>query len=59
VSLAGVRDGFLAGRASRGDGAAFAELARRYRPLIVSASMYPPPGLEFEDLRPGGADRAL
>jgi RNA polymerase sigma factor (sigma-70 family) len=51
MSLAGVRDEFLAGRASRGDGAAFAELARRYRPLIVSASKYPEAGLEFEDLR--------
>jgi hypothetical protein len=51
MSLAGVRDEFLAGCASRGDGAAFAELARRYRRLLVSASMYPPPGVDFEDLR--------
>jgi hypothetical protein len=51
MSLERVRDEFLAARASRGDGAAFGELARRYRPLIVSAAAYPPPGLEFEDLR--------
>jgi DNA-directed RNA polymerase specialized sigma24 family protein len=51
MSLAGVRDEFLAAQASRGDGAAFAELARRYRRLLVSASMYPPPGVDFEDLR--------
>jgi transposase-like protein/DNA-directed RNA polymerase specialized sigma24 family protein len=51
MSLEHLRDEFLAARASRGDGAAFAELARRYRPLIVSASMDPPPGVEFEDLR--------
>jgi hypothetical protein len=51
MSLEPVRDEFLATRASRGDGAAFAELVRRYRRLLVSASMYPPPGVEFEDLR--------
>jgi hypothetical protein len=51
MSLVGVHDAFLAARASRGDGAAFAELARRYRRLLVSASMDPPPGLEFDDLR--------
>ena len=51
MSLVNVRDEFLAARASRGDGAAFAELARRYRALIVSASMDPPPGVEFDDLR--------
>jgi hypothetical protein len=51
MSLVGVRDEFLAARASRGDGAAFAELARRYHRLLCAASVYPPPGLEFEDLR--------
>jgi DNA-binding transcriptional MerR regulator len=51
MSLELVRDEFLAARASRGDGAAFAELARRYRPLLVSASIDPPPGVEFDDLR--------
>jgi DNA-directed RNA polymerase specialized sigma24 family protein len=51
MSLERLRDEFLSVRASRGDGAAFAELARRYRPLIVSASIDPPPGVEFEDLR--------
>ncbi len=51
MSLGSVRDEFLAARASRGDGAAFAELARRYRPLIVSASKIRAAGLEFEDLR--------
>lgn len=51
MSLERVRDEFLAARASRGDGAAFAELARRYRPLLVSASIDPPPGVEFDDLR--------
>jgi DNA-binding transcriptional MerR regulator len=51
MSLELVRDEFLAARASGGDGAAFAELARRYRRLLVSASMDPPPGVEFDDLR--------
>ena len=51
MSLEQLRDEFLAARASRGDGAAFAELARRYRGLLVSASMDPPPGVEFDDLR--------
>jgi transposase-like protein/DNA-directed RNA polymerase specialized sigma24 family protein len=51
MSLVDVRDEFLAARASRGDGAAFAELARRYDRLLCAASTYPPPGLEFEDLR--------
>jgi transposase-like protein len=51
MSLVDVRDEFLAARASRGDGAAFAELARRYHRLLCAASVYPPPGVEFEDLR--------
>lgn len=51
MSLELVRDEFLAARASRGDGQAFAELARRYRPLVVTAAKCPPPGLEFEELR--------
>jgi hypothetical protein len=51
MSLERVRDEFLAARASRGDGAAFAELARRYHRLLCAASMDPPPGVEFEDLR--------
>jgi DNA-directed RNA polymerase specialized sigma24 family protein len=51
VSLELVRDEFLAARASLGDGAAFAELARRYHRLLCAASTCPPPGVEFEDLR--------
>ena len=51
MSLVTVTDAFLAARAAEGDEAAFAELARRYRPLIVSVAVGPPPGLEFEDLR--------
>jgi transposase-like protein/DNA-directed RNA polymerase specialized sigma24 family protein len=51
MSLERVHDGFLAGRASRGDGAAFEELARRYHPLLCAASMCPPPGLDVDDLR--------
>jgi hypothetical protein len=51
MSLATVSDVYLAGRASRGDAAAFAELARRYRRLLWAASNHPPAGLEPEDLR--------
>jgi DNA-directed RNA polymerase specialized sigma24 family protein len=54
MSLELVRDEFLAARASRGDAQAFTELARRYRPLIVSAAKYPPPGLELDELRQEG-----
>jgi DNA-directed RNA polymerase specialized sigma24 family protein/transposase-like protein len=50
MSLVGVRDQFLAARASRGDAAAFAELARRYRRLLWAVSNHPPAGLEPEDL---------
>jgi transposase len=46
-----VSDAFLAARAAEGDQAAFAELARRYRPLMISVAIGPPPGWEIEDLR--------
>ena len=51
MSLDVVIDSYLARQARRGDGAAFAELARRYRPLLGHASMRPPAGLDVEDLR--------
>jgi DNA-directed RNA polymerase specialized sigma subunit len=51
MSLEAVTDGYLAMRVAKGDGVAFAELARRYRPLIWRAAQAPPPGVEFEDLR--------
>jgi RNA polymerase sigma factor (sigma-70 family) len=49
MSLHAVSDGFLAVRVAQGDGAAFAELARRYRPLILHATGRRTLGLEFED----------
>ena len=51
MSLASVRDEFLARRAATGDGVAFAELARRYEPLIASATRRPPDGVTVEDAR--------
>lgn len=51
MSLAHVRDEFLAGRAGRGDEAAFAELARRYRGLLGTAARYWSAGADAEDLR--------
>jgi RNA polymerase sigma factor (sigma-70 family) len=54
MSLSTVSDRFLAARTAEGDQAAFAELARRYRPLLVNAALGPPRGLEIEDLRQEG-----
>jgi RNA polymerase sigma factor (sigma-70 family) len=51
MSLVHVRDEFLAGRAGRGDEAAFAELVRRYRGLLGTAVRYRSAGLEPDDLR--------
>lgn len=51
MSLYGVRDEFLARRAASGDAVAFAELARRYEPLIAAATRRPPDGLALEDAR--------
>ena len=51
MSVRAVRDEFLARRVKRGDELAFAELARRYRPLIGAATRQVPPGLEAEDAR--------
>jgi RNA polymerase sigma factor (sigma-70 family) len=51
MSLIAISDEFLATRAAAGDEAAFAELARRYRPLLRHACKRPPAGLEVEDLR--------
>lgn len=51
MSLVRVRDEFLAGRAGRGDEAAFVELARRYRGLLGTAVRYQSAGLDPDDLR--------
>ncbi len=51
MSLGKVSDAFLAVRAGKGDQAAFAELARRYRPLLDHFSAGPPAGVEVDDLR--------
>jgi hypothetical protein len=51
VSLDRVRDEFLARRAKAGDQVAFAELARRYRPLIAAATRTGSEDLEAEDAR--------
>jgi len=51
MSLDAVRDEFLARRAAHGDGAAFAELVRRYRPLLASARWRAGDVLELEDAR--------
>jgi len=54
MTLDTVTDAFLARRAGAGDEAAFAELARRYRPLIGHLSSGPPSGVDVEDLRQEG-----
>jgi RNA polymerase sigma factor (sigma-70 family) len=51
MSLEAVTDGFLAMQAASGDGAAFAELARRYRPLILHVTSLRTLGVEVEDAR--------
>jgi RNA polymerase sigma factor (sigma-70 family) len=51
MSLRAVSDGFLAARTAEGDGVAFAELARRYRPLIVHVTRSRELGLEADDAR--------
>jgi DNA-directed RNA polymerase specialized sigma subunit len=51
MSLDAVTDAYLAARAANGDSAAFAELARRYRPLIVHVTRVRPAGLELDDAR--------
>ena len=51
MSLARVRDEFLAERAGRGDEAAFAELVRRYRGLLGTATRYRSAGVDPDDLR--------
>jgi RNA polymerase sigma factor (sigma-70 family) len=51
VSLYAISDRFLATRAAKGDSAAFAELARRYRPLILHVTRCREFGLEVEDAR--------
>lgn len=51
MSLETVTDGYLATRAAKGDGVAFAELARRYRPLIVHVTQWRTLGLEADDAR--------
>jgi RNA polymerase sigma factor (sigma-70 family) len=51
MSLRAVSDGFLAARTAEGDGVAFAELARRYRPLIVHVTRWRELGLDVEDAR--------
>jgi transposase-like protein len=54
MTLDTVTDAFLARRAGAGDEAAFAELVRRYRPLIGRLSSGPPPGVDIDDLRQEG-----
>jgi RNA polymerase sigma factor (sigma-70 family) len=51
MSLQSVSDEYLAIRAARGDGAAFAELARRYRRLLGAAVARVPEGGDREDAR--------
>src|SRR4051794_39468748 len=51
MSLCTVSDEFLAGRVRAGDQAAFAELAQRYAPLLMNATMRAPRGVEPDDLR--------
>jgi len=51
MSLCTISDGFLARRAAAGDDVAFAELARRYRPLIRYYSVEAPAGIDVDDLR--------
>lgn len=51
MGLSTVSDEFLAARVRAGDEAAFAELARRYSPLLMKATMQAPRGADPEDLR--------
>src|SRR3954469_23043310 len=51
MSLDTVSDGYLAQRAAQGQGAAFAELARRYGNVINGATHWPPAPYTREDLR--------
>ena len=51
MSLRAVTDGFLADRAADGDNGAFAELAHRYRPLILHVTRSGELGLEVDDAR--------
>src|SRR3954466_2922158 len=51
MTLITISDNFLAARAAAGDDAAFAELARRFRPLIGKTTILPPAGVDVEDLR--------
>src|SRR3954451_4530131 len=51
MSLESVSDRYLARRAATGDGAAFAELARRYEPLLGAAAHAGPEGGEADDAR--------
>jgi RNA polymerase sigma factor (sigma-70 family) len=51
MSLRAVSDGFLAARTAEGDSVAFAELARRYRPLIVHVTRRRELGLDVEEAR--------
>jgi hypothetical protein len=49
--LASLTDTQLVPRACSGDSAAFGELARRYRGVLLSVTCWAPPGLAREDLR--------
>jgi|tagenome__1003787_1003787.scaffolds.fasta_scaffold20983815_9 transposase-like protein len=51
MKLESVSDGYLAVRAAKGDGKAFAELARRYRRLLEAAIARVPEGCDREDAR--------
>src|SRR3954462_15598431 len=51
MSLETVSDRYLARRAATGDGTAFAELARRYQPLLGAAALAGPEGGEVDDAR--------
>src|SRR4051794_41884274 len=51
MSLQTVSDRYLARRAAQGEGAAFAELARRYQPLLMAAAHAKPEGGEVDDVR--------
>src|SRR3954454_24496638 len=51
MSLQTVGDRYRARRAARGEGAAFAELARRYQPLLMAAAHAKPEGGEVDDVR--------
>src|SRR3954469_16074725 len=51
MSLESISDRYLARRAATGDGAAFAELARRYQPLLGAAAHVGPEGGDVDDAR--------